>query len=125
MSIPEHLQYTAEHEWVREEDDGWVVGITHHAQDQLGDVVFVELPEVGAEIIPGDTFGTVESVKAVSDLFAPIQGTVLEVNGSLEDTPEVVNSDPYGAGWMLKVQRADDDSAQLLTAEAYQELIGG
>ena len=74
MSIPEHLQYTAEHEWVREEDDGWVVGITHHAQDQLGDVVFVELPEVGAEIIPGDTFGTVESVKAVSDLFAPIQG---------------------------------------------------
>ncbi len=120
MSVPENLKYTKEHEWVRAEGDVFVIGITHHAQDQLGDVVFVELPEVGDSLTAGDSFGTVESVKAVSDLFAPMNAEIVEVNPNLEDTPEVVNSDPYEAGWMLKVKT--DDASQLddmLSADEY------
>ena len=124
MSVPENLKYTKEHEWVRAEGDVFVIGITHHAQDQLGDVVFVELPEVGDTITIDDSFGTVESVKAVSDLFAPMTGEVVEINVNLEDTPEVVNSDPYEAGWLIKVKT--DDASQfdaMLSAADYTALI--
>lgn len=124
MSVPENLKYTKEHEWVRTEGDVYVIGITDHAQDQLGDVVFVELPEVGDTITIDDSFGTVESVKAVSDLFAPMTAEVVEINGSLEDTPEVVNSDPYDTGWIIKVKT--DDASQLdamLSSADYTALI--
>lgn len=125
MSVPENLLYTKDHEWVRTEGDVAVVGITHHAQDQLGDVVFVEMPEVGDTMTLNDTFGTVESVKAVSDLFAPLSGEVSEINEGLEDAPESVNSDPYGAGWMVKVRLSDvGQLEQLLSPAAYSELIG-
>jgi len=125
MSVPENLLYTKDHEWVRTEGDVVVIGITHHAQDQLGDVVFVEMPEVGDTMTLNDTFGTVESVKAVSDLFAPLSGEVSEINEGLEDAPESVNSDPYGAGWMVKVRLSDvGQLEQLLSPAAYSELIG-
>lgn len=118
MSIPKDLEYTKDHEWVRKDGELWVVGITHHAQDQLGDVVYVEFPEVGQTIRAGETFGSVESVKAVSDLFAPVSGEVVEVNSALIDGPEVINSDPYGAGWMLKV-RTSEAPSDLLSADEY------
>ena len=123
MSVPEGLSYTKEHEWIRQEGDVVVVGITHHAQDQLGDVVFVELPEVGATISEGDTFGTVESVKAVSDLYAPVSGEVVEINEGLEDTPDSVNSDAYGEGWMIKV-KVSGEAEGLLSPAEYQALLG-
>ena len=123
MKAPENLRYTKDHEWLLDEDGLMTVGITEHAQEQLGDVVFVELPEVGGQLTKGQAFGSVESVKAVSDLFAPIDGEVVEVNGDLEDTPETVNSDPYGSGWMLKVKPSGDVSEGLLTAAEYQALI--
>ncbi|MEC9466475.1 MAG: glycine cleavage system protein GcvH [Myxococcota bacterium] len=124
MSVPAELQYTKDHEWVRIEGDEAVVGITTHAQDQLGDVVFVELPEVGASFEAGDTFGTVESVKAVSDLYAPLTGEITAVNDALEDAPETVNSAPYGDGWMIKV-KFSGDAGHLLSADDYQKLIEG
>ena len=124
MSVPEGLLYTKEHEWIRQEGDVVVVGITHHAQDQLGDVVYVELPEVGASIEEGDTFGTVESVKAVSDLYAPVTGEVVAINEVLEDAPESVNTDAYGEGWMIKVAVSDfSELDTLLTAEQYKDLV--
>ena len=123
MSVPEGLSYTKEHEWLRQEGDAVVVGITDHAQDQLGDVVFVELPEVGTQIQEGDTFGTVESVKAVSDLYAPVTGEVTEINEGLEDTPESVNTDAYGEGWMIKV-KVSGETEGLLSAADYQALLG-
>jgi glycine cleavage system H protein len=123
MSVPEGLSYTKEHEWLRQEGDVVVVGITDHAQDQLGDVVFVELPEVGTQIKEGDTFGTVESVKAVSDLYAPVTGEVTQINEGLEDTPESVNTDAYGEGWMIKVKVAGETEG-LLSAADYQALLG-
>jgi glycine cleavage system H protein len=123
MSVPEELSYTKEHEWIRQEGDVVVVGITHHAQDQLGDVVFVELPEVGTTIAEGDTFGTVESVKAVSDLYAPVNGEIVEINEGLEDTPESVNTDAYGDGWMIKVKLSGETEG-LLSAADYQALLG-
>src|SRR5688572_21633153 len=104
MSIPEDLRYTKEHEWAKREGDRVRVGITTYAQEQLGDVVFVELPKVGAKLTAHATFGVVESVKAVSDLFAPVSGEVDEVNGELPNTPQLVNQDPYGRGWMLLVK---------------------
>jgi glycine cleavage system H protein len=107
MSIPEDLRYTKEHEWARKDGDVIVVGITHHAQDQLGDVVFVELPDVGTAVSANETFGTVESVKAVSDLFAPLSGEVTEINELLADQPELVNADPYGQAWLLKIRPSD------------------
>jgi len=122
MSVPEGLSYTKEHEWLRQEGDAVVVGITDHAQDQLGDVVFVELPEVGTQIQEGDTFGTVESVKAVSDLYAPVTGEVTEINEGLEDTPESVNTDAYGEGWMIKV-KVSGETEGLLSAADYQALL--
>jgi len=121
--IPPDLRYTKEHEWVRVDGDVATVGITQHAADQLGDIVFVELPEPGRLLTQFATFGVVESVKAVSDLFAPVAGEVLEGNASLLATPEVVNSDPYGAGWMLRIRLSDPGQLeQLLDAAAYEAL---
>ena len=121
MSVPGDLQYTKSHEWVRVEDGVATIGITDHAQDELGDVVFVELPEQGATLAPGDSFGAVESVKAVSELYAPVGGEVVEVNGALEDSPEKINEDPYGEGWILKLQVSDE--GYLLSAPDYEKLL--
>ena len=121
--IPSDLRYTKEHEWVRVAGDEATIGITQHAADQLGDIVFVELPEPGRRLEQFATFGVVESVKAVSDLFAPVAGEVMEGNASLTATPELVNSDPYGAGWMLRVRLSDPAQLeQLLDAAAYEAL---
>jgi len=122
--VPGDLRYTKDHEWVRIEGDEAIVGITQYAADQLGDIVFVELPEEGRPLEQHATFGVVESVKAVSDLFAPVGGEVTAVNNDLSGTPEVVNSDPYGAGWMLRVKLADRAQADgLLDAAAYEQLV--
>ena len=125
MSIPAELKYTDTHEWVRKEADGSVsVGITHHAQDLLGDLVYVENPQVGREVNKGEECGVVESVKAASDVYAPIAGTVAAVNEELADTPEQINSDPYGEGWIVKLQPSGDiDEGALMTPDAYQELL--
>lgn len=125
MSYPEHLRYTAEHEWARLEADGTVtVGITAHAQDALGDVVYLELPEVGTQLTAHQTFGVVESVKAVSDLYAPLAGTVVAVNAPLVKAPETLNTDPYDAGWMLRIAPTDAAAfAGLLDAAAYTALV--
>ena len=120
--IPENLKYTEDHEWVRIEGLKATVGITHHAQDQLGDIVFVEVPDVGAELEKGDTFGVVESVKTVSDLYAPISGKVVESSDSFE--PEIVNSSPYEDGWMIVIEVADESALEgLLDHNAYQALV--
>jgi glycine cleavage system H protein len=122
--IPEDLRYSEEHEWARQDGDHVTIGITDHAQGQLGDVVFVELPAVGDEITRGESFGTVESTKAVSELFAPLTGKVTEVNDTLADAPESVNEDPYGDGWMIRVAPSDDsDLDELMDAEAYKEHV--
>jgi glycine cleavage system H protein len=122
--IPADLRYTKEHEWVRVEGDVATVGITSHAADQLGDIVFVELPEPGRTLQQFATFGVVESVKAVSDLFAPVGGEVVEANDGLAAAPEAVNSDPYGAGWMVRVRLADPAQLDaLLDPVAYEALV--
>lgn len=126
LSIPSDRRYTREHEWIKPESGNvYVVGITSFAQDQLGDIVYVELPQVGARVEAGKPFGVVESVKTASDLYAPLTGEVAAVNAALVDEPQTVNDDPYTAGWMLRV-RSDDPSQldQLLTAEQYAEQIG-
>jgi glycine cleavage system H protein len=121
--VPTDLRYTKEHEWVRVEGDAATIGITQYAADQLGDIVFVELPDVGRALSQFATFGVVESVKAVSDLFAPVGGMVTETNDALRGSPELVNGDPYGDGWMLKVRLADPDQVDgLLDAAAYDDL---
>ena len=121
---PADLKYTKDHEWVRVEGDTGVVGITDFAQQQLGDVVYVDLPEVGSKLSAGQTFGTIESVKAVSELYAPLSGEVVEVNTALKDKPELVNSTPHDA-WMIKVRLSDPNEAgALLDASAYQSLAG-
>jgi glycine cleavage system H protein len=121
LSIPDDLQYTRSHEWVRMEEGTATIGITDHAQEELGDVVFVELPEEGTSIEAGDSFGTVESVKAVSDLYTPVGGEVVEVNSSLEDAPEKINDDPYGEGWIVKLQTSEE--ADLLSPEEYEKVV--
>ncbi len=118
MSIPEDLLYTREHEWMREEDGIAVCGISEHAQEALGDVVFVELPEVGRSVEAGKPYGVVESVKAVSDIYAPVSGEVVAVNEALESTPELINTDCYGEGWIAKI-RPEGERVELLDAEAY------
>jgi glycine cleavage system H protein len=124
MEFPANLRYTKEHEWARQEGNRVVVGITDYAQKELGDVVFVELPEVGATVAVMDTFGVVESVKAVSDLYAPVSGTVVDANIVLEDQPELVNASPYGQGWMAVVEAAHvEELQQLLTAAEYQVYV--
>ncbi len=125
MDFPDNLKYTKDHEWVRVEGETVTVGISDYAQGELGDVVFVELPEVGKELKQNESFGTIEAVKAVSDMFAPISGTVTEVNGDLSSTPEIVNKDPYGKGWMVKMTVAvASELDTLLGAAAYKELAG-
>jgi glycine cleavage system H protein len=120
----ESLKYTAEHEWVDLDGDVGTVGITHHAQDELGDVVFVELPDVGASFEQNAVFGTIESVKAVSDLYAPVSGEVVEVNDALVDAPEVVNEDPHGGAWMVKIRLSDPAQVDdLMSAADYQNHI--
>ncbi len=124
MSVPENLLYTKEHEWLRAEGDVGVVGITHFAQEQLGDVVFVELPATGSKLVHGSSFGVVESVKTVSDLYSPVDGTVTEINSGLETAPEQVNSDPYGDGWIVKIKLDNSEGLkQLLSPEQYSELL--
>lgn len=124
MDFPDNLKYTEEHEWVLIEDDIVTIGITDFAQEQLGDVVFVELPEVGDELESGKPFGVVESVKAVSDVYAPLSGEVLEVNSDLPDEPELLNTSPYEDGWMVKIKLTDPDELdELMDAAAYQELV--
>lgn len=124
-NIPKELRYTATHEWVRPEGDGvFTVGITEHAQGLLGDMVFVELPDVGDEVSTGDDIVVAESVKAASDVYAPISGEILEVNPELEDSPELVNSDPFGDGWMFKIKAEDAAEVDaLLDAEGYGSTI--
>ena len=122
--VPGDLRYTSDHEWVRVEGDEVVIGITQFAADQLGDIVFVEMPAAGKALKAHATFGVVESVKAVSDLFAPIGGDVLSVNDALADNPELVNSDPYGAGWMLRLRPSDAaEISALLDAAAYEQVV--
>lgn len=124
MNIPEDLKYTKEHEWVRIDGDTATVGVTDFAQGELGDVVYVEIETEGETIGEGDVFGTVEAVKTVSDLFMPVSGEVLEFNSALADNPELVNSDPYGNGWMIKV-RIEDMGSSLVSAEEYKSLTEG
>jgi len=124
MEIPTGLKYSKEHEWVATEGSVATIGITDHAQDQLGEIVYVELPAVGEKISKDDPFGVVESVKAVSDIYAPISGTVVEVNEDLPESPEIVNEDPYGDGWLVKVKISDTtDFDDLLDHEEYEELV--
>ena len=122
--IPEDLLYSTKDEWVREEDDCFVVGVSNYAQEQLGDIVFVELPEVGTAVTTDDAFGVIESVKAVSDLHAPISGEVVAVNDEIEDRPEIVNGDCYGAGWLIAIKGSDrSELDSLLAAEAYRRSV--
>jgi glycine cleavage system H protein len=124
MEFPSNVKYTSEHEWIRFEGNVAYVGITDYAQDQLGDIVFVDIPTVGETLAKGDTFGTIEVVKTISDLFIPVGGEVLEQNEALADNPALVNTDPYGEGWIVKLKPADPAEAEsLLDAEAYKALI--
>jgi glycine cleavage system H protein len=124
MNYPDDLKYTKEHEWCRVKGNRVVVGITDHAQDALGDIVYVELPEVGDPVKKGEAFGVVESTKAVSELFSPVTGKVVEVNDPLSDAPETINEDPYEEGWMIQVEVSDfKDLDSLLDAAAYQKFI--
>lgn len=126
MNFPQNLKYTNEHEWIRVEGDIAYVGITDYAQEQLGDIVFVDIPAVGETLEAGETFGTIEVVKTISDLFLPVAGELLEQNEALEENPELVNKDPYGEGWLIKMKPADiKDVDDLLDAEAYKEVING
>ena len=125
MAVPNELKYSKEHEWVKVEGNVATIGITEYAQSELGDIVFVELPETDYEINEVDTFGSVESVKTVSELYAPISGKVVEVNEELEDSPEFVNESPYEKAWMVKVEVSDESQLEaLLSAEKYAEMIG-
>jgi len=124
MNIPQSLKYTKEHEWVREDGSTVTVGITDHAQGELGDIIFVEFPEIGQKIERNEPCGTIEAVKTVADLFAPISGTVIEINETLDDSPESVNQDPYGDGWMVKVSVSEaGELDNLMSADQYQEMI--
>lgn len=125
MNVPANLKYTKEHEWIRLEGTTAFVGITDYAQSELGEIVFVEVETVGETLAEGDVFGTVEAVKTVSDLYLPIDGKILEFNEGLEDKPELVNEDPYGEGWMIKIEVSDATQAEsLLSASEYEALIG-
>jgi glycine cleavage system H protein len=124
MNFPESLKYTKDHEWVRIDGNVGIIGITEYAQGELGDIVFVELPAIGKNVEAGQTFGTVEAVKAVSDLYSPVTGVVKEVNKEIQDSPELVNKEPYERGWMIKVTLADPaELKNLLDVDAYKKLI--
>ena len=124
MQIPEDLKYTSEHEWAKEDGDLIIIGITDYAQEALGELVYIELPSEGDEINKGDTFGAVESTKSVSDLFAPLSGEVVEVNEALLDSPELINQDPYGDGWMIKVKPFEENQlSDCMNYEEYTEIV--
>ena len=126
MNFPKELKYTSEHEWIRVQGDIAYVGITDYAQEQLGDIVFVDVPTVGETLKEGEVFGTIEVVKTISDLFLPVSGEVLELNEKLEEDPSLVNSDPYGEGWLIKIKPADlSEIDDLLDVEAYKKVING
>ena len=125
MNYPEDRRYTKEHEWIRAEGDSGVVGITHHAQQELGDIVYVDLPKVGARVEQGKSLGSVESVKAVSDIYSPVSGEIIEVNEALAQTPEKLNEDPHGAAWLVKIRlSAPDEVKKLLSAADYHAYVG-
>ncbi len=125
MNIPTDLKYTAEHEWIRIEGDEAVIGVTDFAQGELGDVVFLEIETEGESLAKGEIFGSIEAVKTVSDLYMPLDGKVMEVNPALEDKPELINSNPFDEGWMIRLKLSDASQLEnLLSAEAYTELIG-
>lgn len=124
MHVPDDLRYSSDHEWIRTDGGKLRVGITDYAQDALGDVVFVDLPDVGTTVTAGESVAEVESTKSVSDIYAPVGGTIIEVNEELGDAPERLNDDPYGEGWLFVIE-TDDDMASLLRADAYQALIDG
>lgn len=125
MNVPAELLYTKDHEWARFEGDIAVIGITDYAQSELGDIVFVELPQEGETVTKGASFGTIEAVKAVSDIFAPLSGEIVEVNKSLEDSPEIINSSPYGDGWMIKIRFMDaSEKDDLMNAAEYAAMVG-
>tara|TARA_B100002052_G_scaffold118108_1_gene108656 strand:+ start:231 stop:608 length:378 start_codon:yes stop_codon:yes gene_type:complete len=124
MILPNHLLYTKEHEWIEFKDDLAIVGITDYAQSQLGDVIFVEFPEIGANLDIGSSFGEIEAVKTVSDLFAPISGNVISINDEIEDTPDLVNTDPYGEGWLIKISPTKNEQKEkLMDADEYKKFI--
>jgi glycine cleavage system H protein len=124
MNVPSDLKYTKDHEWIKVDGDKATVGITDYAQGELGDVVYVELPEEGAEVSMNETFGSIEAVKAVADLFSPVSGEVIEINEAVQDEPEKVNQDPYGSGWMAKITLSNpDELSQLMDAAAYEKHI--
>ena len=124
MILPNHLLYTKEHEWIEFKDDLAIVGITDYAQSQLGDVIFVEFPETGANLDIGSSFGEIEAVKTVSDLFAPISGNVISINDEIEDTPDLVNTDPYGEGWLIKISPTNNEQKEkLMDADEYKKFI--
>ena len=124
MNIPENLKYTKDHEWIRIEGDTALVGVTDYAQEQLGDIVFIEIEVEGESLDAEEVFGTIEAVKTVSDMFMPVSGEVIEVNPVLEDTPELVNSDPYGEGWMIKIKMSNADEVNdLMDAAAYKATL--
>mgnify|MGYP001321340460 CR=1 FL=1 len=126
MKVPQHLRYSSDHEWVAVDGNRARVGITDYAQDALGDVVFVQLPTVGAQVAAGESFGEVESTKSVSDVYAPVSGVVVSVNQAVADAPEVLNADPYGDGWLCEIEMTDLGQADaLLDSAAYQALIDG
>jgi glycine cleavage system H protein len=125
MNFPENLKYTEEHEWVALDGNIATIGITDHAQSELGDIVYIDIDEDLGEVNKGDTIGTIEAVKTVSDMFAPVSGKVIEINPELNDAPEIINSDPYGKGWFLKIEISNPDEINdLLDANAYKKLIG-
>ena len=124
MEIPKELRYSEEHEWATVDENVATIGITDYAQEQLGDIVYVELPETGTEVTKGDKFGVVESVKAVSDLYSPVTGTVVTVNTGLPNTPETINEEPYGDGWMIRVEMSNPEELDdLMTAAEYEKFI--
>lgn len=125
MVFPENLKYTKDHEWVRIEDNIGTIGVTDHAQSELGDVVFVDIPSDLEEVKKGEAFGTIEAVKTVADIYAPISGKVVEINSTINDNPEVINKDPYGQGWLVKIEISDPEELNdLLSVDDYKNLIG-
>ena len=123
MNVPENLFYTKDHEWIQIDDNIAIIGITDYAQGELGDIIFIEFPEIGAEFSQGDPMGTIEAVKTVADLYSPISGRVDEINSSLEDEPDMVNRDPYGGGWIVKLTSIPNDQSNLLSFKEYKSLI--
>ena len=123
MNIPKYLNYTNDHEWIKIDNGIAVIGITDYAQSELGDIIFIEFPDIGSKYNDGDTIGTIEAVKTVADLFSPIEGNISEINGNLEDAPDSINKDPYNTGWIIKLDSFSDDQSTLLSPNEYEKLI--